>query len=146
MNSETNREANREAKYRILGPDEVIQKGDEWEGFGGWYKCMSSIGETSNLFPPGSIRRPSVAPSLDELTRELADALEALLQVEKVMDDGDEPLEVARSKSRAALAKYKESIKVYDTIDGKVVKMSPETSPSDKSFAPVIKGEPWGDQ
>lgn len=88
--------------YRILGPDEVIQNGDEFYGYAGWVRCTCSIGQLSGVHP-FSIRRP--IPSPDSLIRELAEALAACAWMIKDKSPSD------YSKANAVLAKYKESIK-----------------------------------
>jgi hypothetical protein len=105
------RTGEQEMKYRILGPGEVIQAGDEW--FDGT-SCEAVIGESVLGYYMGRIVRPIPAP--DELTRDLAETLAACAWMIKDKSPSE------YSKANAVLAKYKEQLKVYETVDGKAVK------------------------
>ena len=117
-------------QYRILGPDEVIQEGDEYRRKyrTEWESGNNCVGATPSNFSACYFRRPIIAP--DDLTRELAEALQKALPVLAAAycigggaeSKGASLISTALYQANAVLAKYKEQLKTYETIDGKVVK------------------------
>ena len=124
----TNQIHKMETRYRILGPDEVIQDGDQYNfGENYWGKCAASIGKKirdSHLFETDNVvRRP--IPPVDPLVAELVEALSGIMPF--VEEDYFEscalpPFKKAMEQAREVLLKSRAALKTYETVDGKVIK------------------------
>ena len=110
-------------RYRILGPDEVIQEGDEISEDGNtWSRCLYSVGET----PDGwKVRRLIHSP--DPLVAELVEAFTAFLKAhdETVLGEwGNVDLNKFNTERKAAveaLEKARSTLKTYETVDEKAI-------------------------
>ena len=111
-----------ETRYRILGPDEVIQEGDAYYIPGGWLKCETSVGYKSDSLFLHSVRRP--IPPVDPLVAELVEALSGIMPfVEDYYEScALPPFKKAMEQAREVLLKSRAALKTYETVDGKAIK------------------------